>query len=150
VGEGQELVLMYDANLELKLMGLMREIQGSKAKISALEHGTAKTLSGAEVAKNDGDLQQERAILKAKEDEKAALMKRTSSQEGRPGYFWIKAPSLPPGAESGGSQWTVLNADFRENLIGRYVKPSDPLLRLGDKEGDWEVELKIPQKHIGQ
>jgi hypothetical protein len=24
------------------------------------------------------------------------------------------------------------------------------LLRLGDQQGEWEVELKIPQKHIGQ
>ncbi len=35
-------------------------------------------------------------------------------------------------------------------LRNRPVKPSDPLLRLGDKSGNWEIELKIPQKHVGQ
>src|SRR5262249_60765076 len=47
------------------------------------------------------------------------------------------------------SRWTGLNADFRENLTGKHVRPSEPLLRLGDKENDWEGELKIPPKHIG-
>src|SRR5262249_51346463 len=44
----------------------------------------------------------------------------------------------------------VLNYDYRETLTNREVKPSDPLLRLGDVSGVWEVEMKIPQKHIGQ
>jgi hypothetical protein len=88
--------------------------------------------------------------------EREALAKQTNAdpRPGHEGHFWIKAPEFPPdlvlepGKET--PKWTVLNADFRENLIGRYVKPSDPLLRLGYKEGAWEAELRIPQKHIGQ
>jgi hypothetical protein len=45
---------------------------------------------------------------------------------------------------------TVLNHGFRETLTDRQVRPSEPLIRVGDKEGPWEVELRIPQKHIGQ
>jgi hypothetical protein len=52
--------------------------------------------------------------------------------------------------------WTVLtsnfgtsNFNFREKENAE-VKPSEPVLRLGAKEGPWELELKIPQKHIGQ
>jgi hypothetical protein len=45
---------------------------------------------------------------------------------------------------------TVLNADFKEQLTGKFVRPSDPLLRLGDQAAAWEIELKIPQKHVGQ
>jgi hypothetical protein len=30
------------------------------------------------------------------------------------------------------------------------MKPSEPLLHLGAKDGPWEIELRIPQKHIGQ
>src|SRR5262249_12087442 len=43
----------------------------------------------------------------------------------------------------------VLNYDFRENLTGSYVKPSDKILRLGDCDAEWEVEVKIPQKYAG-
>ena len=45
--------------------------------------------------------------------------------------------------------WTVLDADFREKLH-QTVKPTDSIVRLGDVDGRWELELKIPQKHIGQ
>jgi hypothetical protein len=50
----------------------------------------------------------------------------------------------------------VLTGDFREQLFHRYVKPNEQLLRIGDYDkrdpriSEWEVELKIPQKHIGQ
>jgi hypothetical protein len=44
----------------------------------------------------------------------------------------------------------VLNSNFKEDLVGKAVKPSEPILRLGAKDGPWELELKIPQKHIGQ
>ena len=45
---------------------------------------------------------------------------------------------------------TILNYGFREKLTNKDVRPSEPLLRIGNKDKTWEVELKIPQKHIGQ
>src|SRR5262249_22069261 len=86
---------------------------------------------------------------RAKDTELNNLLKRTNSIEGKPGYFWIKSPSFN-NRGGPGMQWTVLNTDFQENLRGKTVKPSDPILRLGDKEGRWEIEMKIPQEHIGQ
>jgi hypothetical protein len=68
-----------------------------------------------------------------------SLLERTHYDREQPGYFWLKAPI-------GG---TVLNSDLRDQL-NRPVKPSEPIMRLGDKLGDWEVEMKIPQKHISQ
>ena len=47
-------------------------------------------------------------------------------------------------------EWTVLNSNFKEELTNVTVKPSDKLLWLGAKDGPWEIEMKIPQKHIGQ
>ena len=44
----------------------------------------------------------------------------------------------------------MLNADFHENLVHRTVKPSEPLLRLGNRAGPWDLELRIPQRHIGR
>lgn len=50
----------------------------------------------------------------------------------------------------GSKEWKVLSSAFQENLTNRVVKPSEELLRLGAVDGPWEVELKIPQQHIGQ
>jgi hypothetical protein len=44
----------------------------------------------------------------------------------------------------------ILNWGFQEQFTNSYVKPSQPILRVGDERGDWEIELKIPQRHIGQ
>ena len=40
-------------------------------------------------------------------------------------------------------RWTVLNDDRRENLVGRTIRPSEELLRVGNLEGAWQVELKV-------
>lgn len=47
-------------------------------------------------------------------------------------------------------QWTVLNGNFKDDWKGRTAKPSEPILKLGAKGGPWEIEMRIPQKHIGQ
>ncbi len=48
------------------------------------------------------------------------------------------------------AEWTVLNGNFKDEWTNRMAKPSDALLRLGAKDGPWEIELRIPQKHISQ
>ena len=50
----------------------------------------------------------------------------------------------------------VLSSDFHEKLTGTNVNPAQPLIRVGDvnpkkpNRDEWEIELKIPQKHLGQ
>jgi hypothetical protein len=85
------------------------------------------------------------------------LREITNAHPSNPGEFYVIAPRFPSPdpklrrvTPDQPQLWTVLNDDFKEKLTNNRVTPSDPLLRLGDKEGPWEVELKIPQKHIGQ
>src|SRR5205814_384373 len=40
--------------------------------------------------------------------------------------------------------------DIQAELLNRPVRPNDQLLRLGEISGAWEIEIKIPQKHIGK
>ena len=74
------------------------------------------------------------------------LRARTNADLANPGHFKVVAPKTG----------IILSADFRENLEGRMVKPNEPLIRIGftdpehPKLSDWEIELKIPQKHVGQ
>src|SRR5262249_7792051 len=68
------------------------------------------------------------------------------------GDFSLRAPALVANATRlDDALWKVLNGkDFKGELEGKPVKPGDPLLQIGDINGVWEVEIKIPQKHIGQ
>jgi hypothetical protein len=152
VAADQPLARMYGAQLDLDLVKLGEEIVAAQKSIDALNaERNQPNKTREERTKIDGDLQAKIAVREGKVRERDAIHARTNAEEMNPGYFWLKAPSFPPHTSLlREPQWTVLNWDFRENLTNRTVKPSDPLLRLGDKDGPWEVELKIPQKHIGQ
>lgn len=67
-----------------------------------------------------------------------------------PGFFKSIAPDFGPLARAGGDRWTVLNDDRRESLMGRTIRPNEDMLRIAHLEGPWQLELKIPQRNVGQ
>ena len=76
-----------------------------------------------------------------------------SLDPARPGYFLAKADKFDArlGRPVGASRWTVLDDDrTRETIVNRTVRPSEPLVRLGNLEGAWQIEEKIPQRNVGQ
>jgi hypothetical protein len=139
VAEGQSLVLMYDVNLHKRLIELNGDIEGATKDIEFLTRQLAAP-SETDRARSQKEKKEKEVLRNQKIAERDALRERYHSDEARPGYFWLRSPI------SG----VVLSTHFREDLTNRYVKPSEPLLRIGDKDRPWEVELKIPQKHIGQ
>ncbi|MCI0699465.1 MAG: hypothetical protein L0241_00070 [Planctomycetia bacterium] len=68
------------------------------------------------------------------------------------GYFRAVAPPFDTklARPIGATRWTVLNDDRRESLLGRTMRPNEELLRVGNLEGPWHIELKIPQRSVGQ
>jgi hypothetical protein len=149
----QPLIEMEDLNSQQQTLRLQGEIDTSAANIK----GYDAQINDSRTRPDDrgrasAEKIKEQATLDGKKKELKALLERLGGEASTPGRFWINSPPLPPGVSGRKDQpvWTVLNADFVENLTDRTVKPSDPLLRLGETAGEWEVELKIPQKHIGQ
>jgi hypothetical protein len=96
-------------------------------------------------------VQIKRAEQENKTFERDQLVARIAARKDRPGHFATLAPVFTPDEvrKLRKREWTVLSGNFKEKL-GQWVRPSDPILRLGAKEGPWELELKIPQKNIGQ
>jgi hypothetical protein len=139
VAQGQSLVLLYDVQLEIKLTQLANEIASAQQAIEALAREETAATTEADRLRFSAEKKQREFLRNRKIREQAAFRERTGSEEGRPGYFWLKSPLTG----------TVLNSDFRETLTHRTVRPSEPLLRIGDKMKPWEIEIKIPQKHIG-
>jgi HlyD family secretion protein len=139
--KGQNLILMHDSDLQSKLANLTGEINAAAQEIQACNTrlGAALANENERITINIEKRKQE-SILALKLKERADICELTNSKPGDPGFYWVRAPM----------DGTVLNADFKETLTNKFVRPSDPLLRLGDQPGAWEVELKIPQKHVGQ
>lgn len=137
----QSLILMEDAALGQKLMELQRDIEAATRAIHTLNARFGVAQREDERKQILGERHNQEQIRDAKILQLNALRDRVNADETRgPGFFWIKAPR----------EGTILNSGFKENLTGKFVRPSDPLLRIGEKNGPWEIELKIPQKHIGQ
>jgi hypothetical protein len=79
------------------------------------------------------------------------LIEQRRADEDHPGLFTVFAPEFRRSRNAfGPAVWKIVSADFQEQLVNRWVKPSDPLLKVGNTAGAWQIELKIPQKHIGQ
>jgi hypothetical protein len=149
------LAVLHDLKLEETLLHLETERDSARRE----EEEANKVLNGGARAIPANDLLnfQTTAALKhtlweSKDREIAAHIRRTNGLPLQPGFFELRAPTFT--AEEARrvtrTEWTVLNANFRDEWEHREAKPSDPLIRLGAKEGPWEIELKIPQKHLGQ
>jgi len=140
VAKDTELLLMFDNGLATQMTRLLTDIQIAKS-----------TIDGGKRDANDADSSKRaeaEITLRAKTVELENLIQRTGAKRQNPGEFVVRAPI------SG----ILLTPDFRESLPNKYVKPNEPLLQIGRVNPDekkrqvneWEVELKIPQKHIGQ
>lgn len=140
VVEGQSLILMHDGQLELRIVQLQNEITAAQHDVESLTAQFSAATTDSERKSIAGERKKKEYVRDRKRKELQTMAERTHADLSRPGHFWVRSPQ--PG--------TVLNWDFRENLTNRQVKPSDPLIRVGDKTGAWEIELKIPHKHVGQ
>jgi hypothetical protein len=145
VNKGQPLFIMFDFDLAKQVGDLNTEIEVLKNKANPQaarapgEMGENRALDAAAIQEADITRKEKIKVLQR-------LKERTNADLNRPGFFTIVAPRTG----------IILSADFRENLLGRNVKPGDPLIRIGytdpdnPKLIDWEIELKIPQKNVGQ
>jgi hypothetical protein len=139
VHKGQPLVRMRDTEVQLRIAEYRNKIEQFENEENILraqlDQGEAKDR-----------FQTTKEMLKAQknrelnEDSLRRLTERIHADDRAPGTFDLISPV---------DNWVVLNYDFRETLTNKYVKPSDPILRLGDVDAEWEVEVKIPQKYAG-
>lgn len=135
----EDLMLLYDSELKAQIRDLQVAIANADAYIRDM---LPKAITAEEIHR----VNEQKLVKTAKTIELMELRDRTNANLEEPGTFWIRSPI------SG----TILTPEFRDTLHNRPVKPNEPLLRIGavdlrnPKLTDWEIKLKIPQKHIGQ
>lgn len=150
-GPGNHVAQLFDQTLQSKLNKVQAEINAAESNMLNTNQQILGTKNPESQAKLTVDREKYKATLAAAKAEYQQLIKINNCDPSRPGVFYLSAPKFAnTDASTHTRQWTVLDADFKENYRNKFVKPSDPILRLGDKNGPWELELKIPQKHINQ
>jgi hypothetical protein len=151
IREGRDVARMYDLPFGNKLKELTTESEAAGHEADEYElKAKDPELTVAERTKDRVEAFVKRELQHSKDRAIRDLRERTGVDSS--GNFWLKAP--PFSSEEtrlvNRPEWTVLNGNFKEEWTGRTAKPTDSVLRLGAKDGPWEIELKIPHKHIGQ
>jgi hypothetical protein len=157
VGANKPLLILEDQALAKELETLTAQRDAAAILLTNLEGGqvpantpqTQRDQHTAEIAKT-------RATMKSYENQLRELKDKNHVIDGpRRGMYAVMSPSFDVAANTvlrgQNPQWTVLDPPgFEEALRNKHVRRSEPLLRLGNRNGTWEIQLKIPQKHIGQ
>ena len=164
IAEGFNVLTLYSPQVHYKTASLRGEIRGLEQEIKFYE---AKLKEGQQ-RKENADIMpkliEARKNLLVKSAELEVQWTGLAPVEGQAGYFYVRSPhftaedsarrhryqqanGLPVG---GRGRWTVLTPELHEHLAGKTFDPSTPLMRLGDEDSGWEVEVKLPQKHLHQ
>lgn len=154
---GYSTVEMYSADLQKDYREALDKFEQANGQIRVLPSIIKELSQGGDSNKADrvkyetdlaiAHLSREAALAQIK-----ALDLQYNGVPDHPGFFRAIAPPFDPklARPKNVSKWTVLNDDRRENLLGRSMRPHEELLRVGNLEGFWQVEMKIPQRNIGQ
>ncbi|HEX4588638.1 MAG TPA: hypothetical protein VH120_01835, partial [Gemmataceae bacterium] len=148
----QKLAELFDSELNFNLSKLDADISSAAQLLTKLHDQEADAVKDpTKLHELQLQVTKQLAAFRANQDQKNALIRINNADPNRPGWFSLVAPAFSTKrAPTWVQEWTVLDPDFREKFNNQYVKPSDPIMRLGDVNGPFEVELKIPEKHIGQ
>lgn len=149
---GTMLAKMYDGTLFQKMLQLQSEINSARGLAEAAEAKAKQpTLSPGEKFDAETQAKLKRVEQASKQVELDELLARTHGLRNAPGEFAVQAPTLTPSERGlvGGADWAILTNNYRD-LERKEVRPNESIMRVGVKKGPWELELKIPQKHIGQ
>jgi hypothetical protein len=154
IAERSQLAVLYAPEVATRLNTLIQAIAGAQQELRAAEDGALRQgIPEQDKRSYIEKMAVQRDLLNRKTNELNEYIHFINARPQKVGEFDLLAPPFttveklhvnPP------FQWTVLNGNFRDEWERRTAKPSDPILRLGAKDGPWEIELRIPQKHISQ
>ncbi len=153
VSANTTIALMESPEMKKEITDLLQEIASAEAKIRTYNNSLS---SNGE--KNESDKMQmsiSRDEEKSKKDRAEMLLsqklKTNNADRNMPGMFTVRAPQFEKSRQiRGTAEWRVISPDQRETLMNKPLKPTEPMLRIANTTGAWEIEQKIPQKHIGQ
>ncbi len=150
-GKNQVLLRLSDEELAKEMQDYTTKIRHSVLAIESLNK-SIQTAAPAEKEQVEREKYKTEGELELAVRARKRLMDEFKAVPNQPGVFFIHAPDFDPSRiRSGPAKWRVIDGrDFRSELNRRPVKPSDALMKLGEVYGEWEIEVRIPQKHIGQ
>ncbi len=154
LSEGSDLAIVYSTELARKLRELQAGVKGSSNEADSARFHSSGSVSEHEKRNllDDEHIKKVLASIRKRELDDFILHTNAVPDESKFGYLNLRAPNFTPEERNrlGRLEWTILSGNFKDEWRNRRATPSDPILKLGAKDGPWEIELRIPQKHISQ
>ena len=150
---GDPVAELFSEQLEAEYKQLMNKLAEAKAKqASANILLTDQRLPPDRKMQFETDRNLASQTIESTTAQMLALDKAYNSIQNRPGWYTARTEQFNAKLRRplGASRWTVLNDDRRETLLGRTVRPNEEITRVGNLEGMWQIELKVPQRNVGQ
>jgi biotin carboxyl carrier protein len=135
VEKGQELLFIEDLDTQLQIDQLAIKIGAAEQRLALLSEQIGKRTSNEERSTLVKDRIQQQYELRKATVERDILLQTSRSPR--------KAPVFAP------MTGKVVTFDVHEQLLGKTVKPGDPLVRIAGVKGTWEIELLIPERNVG-
>jgi hypothetical protein len=154
VREGQPLAVLYSTEFAEKLNTLATAYRSAQEQADSAVFRATKDLAGKEKEGllESAKMKRDEATRRKQELDQFIERNNANPDPLKYGEFYLRAPSFTAEERQRVSrpEWTVLSGNFKDEWLDKTAKPSDPILKLGAKDGPWEIELRIPQKHISQ
>jgi multidrug efflux pump subunit AcrA (membrane-fusion protein) len=135
VHKGQELLFLEDLETQLKVDQLAIKIAAAEHRLAVLNEQLGRPGSD-----DDRDALTRERIAQEYE------LRKATAERGLLLSLSRNAQRTPLAAPLAGK---VVTFDAREQLVGKTVKPGDPLLRVARVQGAWEIELYLPEGNVG-
>jgi hypothetical protein len=155
LGEGQDVVILrsndYRHELEEAQIKLDKATQSITDADRAIQELGADEKNFLERLKRMSDRGVALVNQVAAQRELDQLLRVYNGVKASPGQFRAVTPEFDktiPRARP--PVWTVINDEQQRKLKGRTMRPHEELLRVGNLQGKWHIELKIPQRNMGQ
>jgi hypothetical protein len=151
-GSEVELVTLDSPDYLAEIQESYKNLNKAAGTIQALESSLQNLGPGEQYqqlrTQQKSDLAIARLDWAAYEGIQKFMFKKYNGVEKSPGQFRAMTPAPDPNNPR--RKWTVVNDDRQRTLKGRTMRSHEELLRVANLQGNWHVELKIPQRNMGQ
>lgn len=131
VEKGQELLQIEDLETQLQVDQLALKVAAAEQRLAFLAE---------QLGKSFGPEKQD-TLVRERIDQEYELHKARAERD-----ILLRASRSPLAASvTAPLAGKVITPDAREVLLGKTVKPGDPLLRVAQVRGEWEVLLALPE-----
>jgi hypothetical protein len=149
VTPGAVIAEMFSDEIGQKFNEVIQEIRTKRAGYQVQLATNTNNFTPSELANHLQQLSVNKAQIEGKETTRDQMIRDYNLDPQRPGFMNVRAPKLDPSKVPADAKFTVLNADNSNEMVNRILRPSDAIQKLGYSEGEWHIQVKVPQRNLG-